>query len=213
MQLKGSMPNFTSAPSFRLVVVGALTLALQIPILLINAIAWERDRTRDQAVREIADSWGHSQEIVGPFLVIPYRYEQLQVDDKGVETVRTVTLHGTFLPSRVNIQGGLEVESRHRGIFESPVYTTDLAITGAFDKPDVSDWVIEEENLRWEAAEIVFEIADARAIQNAAQLEWGGRSIGFEPGLGKRQAPRPGIHALIGEAFGRRDRVLAQPQP
>ena len=195
------MPSFTSTPSFRLVVIGALTLALQVPIFLINAIAWERDRTRDQAVREIGESWGASQEIVGPFLIVPYRYEQLHVDEKGVETVRTVTLHGTFLPSRLQIEGALDVDSRYRGIFEAPVYTTDLKITGAFGPPDVSDWVIAEENLRWEAAEVIFEIADARAIQDSATLDWGGREIDFEPGLGQRQTRRPGIRAPIGEGF------------
>ncbi len=195
------MANIMSSPALRLVIVGALALGLQIPIFLINAIAWERDRTRDQAVREIAESWGQRQELVGPFLVVPYRYEQLYVDEKGVENIRTVILHGSFLPSRLNVEGGLEVESRHRGIFEAPVYTTDLTITGAFQPPDVSDWVIEEDDLRWEAAEIVFEIFDARAIQNAARLQWGERGIDFEPGLGARQSPRPGIHASIGEAF------------
>jgi inner membrane protein len=195
------MLNFTSSPAFRLVIVGALSLALQIPVFLINAIAWERDRTRDGAVAEIADSWGHNQEIVGPFLVIPYRYQLTEADEKGLTRVSNLIGHATFLPARLDVGGSLEVERRYRGIFEAPVYRSNLGITGAFTAPDFEEWGVSDEDIRWEAAEIVFEITDARAIQNAATLQWGDRQIPFEPGLGARQAQRPGIRAPIGQAI------------
>ena len=196
------MFTFTSAPAFRLIVVGALALALQIPVLLINAIAWERDRTRNGAVQEIADSWGRSQEVVGPFLVVPYLYEQTEIDDKGARIVHTSTVHGTFLPAQLQVGGDLKVEPRSRGIFTAPVYKADLKISGAFDKPDFSQWGIAADKINWEAAEIVFEISDARAIQNAATLQWGEETIAFEPGLGARQSQRPGIRAPIGKVVG-----------
>lgn len=191
------MPNFTSSPAFRLVIVGALTLALQIPVFLINAIAWERDRTRDEAVREIADGWGHNQEIVGPFLVVPYRYEEVYTNEKGLQTVREMTLHGTLLPAQLTVNGSLEVERRYRGIFEAPVYSSTLTLSGTFDGADFAEWGWTEGNIQWESAELVFEISDARAIQNAATLSWGGESIPFEPGLGVRHAERTGIRAPI----------------
>jgi inner membrane protein len=193
------MLNFTSAPAFRLIVIGALTVALQIPVLMINFIAMERDRTRNEAVAEIADSWGRSQELAGPFLVVPYRYQLAEVDNKGLTTVRDSVGYGTFLPARLEVDGSLEVERRYRGIFEAPVYRSNLQIKGAFDKPDFTEWGVQDSDVRWEAAEIVFEIADARAIQNSAKLQWGGESIDFEPGLGARQAQRPGIRAPIGK--------------
>ena len=195
------MPSFTfaTAPAFRLIVVGALTLALMIPVLLINAVAWERKGTRDQAVREIADSWGHRQEIVGPFLVVPYRYEEVFTNDKGLQTVRETTMHATVLPARLEVSGSLDVERRYRGIFEAPVYRSTLAISGTFDSVDLTALGFDEASVKWDDAEVVFEITDARAIQNAAALQWGGDSVPFEPGLGIRRAERPGIRAPIGK--------------
>ncbi|MEZ5366175.1 MAG: cell envelope integrity protein CreD [Bryobacterales bacterium] len=191
------MPNFTSSPAFRLVVVGALTLALQIPVFLINAIAWERDNTRAEAVREIAASWGQNQQIVGPFLVAPYTYETTEVDDKGVSRTRTYSSYATFLPEQLKVVGDLAVERRYRGIFEAPVYTSTLKISGAFDPPDFSRFQISGLNVRWDAAQIVFEINDARAVKNSVALDWGGVTIPFEPGVGVRQAERAGIHAPL----------------
>jgi inner membrane protein len=151
-------------------------------------------------VQEIATGWGRSQEIVGPFLVVPYQYEETEVDAKGATTLRTFTHHGTFLPTRLQVGGDLVVEPRSRGIFTAPVYKADLQISGAFQKPDFTELGIAESKIKWEAAEIVFEIADARAIQNAARLQWGENAIAFEPGLGARQAARPGIRASVGDA-------------
>lgn len=195
------MPNFTSSPAFRLLVVGALTLALQVPVVLINAIAWDRDSTRAGAVREIAASWGENQEIVGPFLVVPYTYQATEADEKGFNRTRTYSSYGVFLPQQLKIEGDLAVERRYRGIFEAPVYTSTLQISGAFDPPDFSRFQISALDVRWDAAQVVFEINDARAIKNAVALDWGGQSIAFEPGVGARQAERAGIHAPLTQAI------------
>ena len=61
------------------VAIGALALILQIPVLFIKGIVWEREGTRQEAINEITGKWGKQQEVFGPFLVVPYlKYRTLQ---------------------------------------------------------------------------------------------------------------------------------------
>ena len=75
-----TLESIRRSPLTQIGVLGALTLALQIPILLIWGLVGERERTRSQAVSEIADSWGREQNVVGPLLVVPFTYRTLHLD-------------------------------------------------------------------------------------------------------------------------------------
>ena len=112
-----TLENIRRSPLTQIVVLGALTLALQIPILLIWGLVGERERTRSQAVSEIADSWGREQNVVGPFLVVPYTYSVQQTDDEGKTTSRVFSSTATFLARSLSVNGELGTETRYRGIF------------------------------------------------------------------------------------------------
>ena len=107
--------------------------------------------------------------------------------------------HATFLPQQLQVNGDLETEVRYRGIFEAPVYRSHLTFDGSFLRPDFSAWTIDLSDILWDRAELVMEVADPRAIQNAVQLDWAGDAIDFEPGTGRRPSKRSGIHAVLGE--------------
>ena len=190
--------SFRSSPLVKAAAIGLLLLLLQIPILLTYGLLEERDRTRQAAVREVAEKWGRPQHVVGPFLVVPYRYFRTVKDNEGVEEVRRFQGRATFLPETLAIEGSLEGETRYRGIYEVPVYSGEVSLSGTFAKPDFSSWDVVAENILWDAAQIVVEISDARAVQNAASLSWGDRRIPFEPGAGEHAGSRAAIHAPLG---------------
>ncbi len=195
------LESLRNSPLLKGAAIGLLLLLLQIPILLIYGLLEERDRTRQHAVREVADKWGGPQQIVGPFLVVPYRYFKAVKDNEGVEQVRTFQGSATFLPESLDVDGTLNGETRYRGIYEVPVYSGQVKLSGSFSKPDLSRWEVAPENILWEGAQIVVEVSDARAIQNAAALEWGAGSIPFEPGSGEIQTQRAAVHAPLGGPF------------
>ncbi len=191
------LDSFRNSPLLKAAAIGLLLLLLQIPILLIYGLLEDRDRTRQAAVREVADKWGGPQHVVGPFLVVPYRYFQTVKDNDGVEEVRRFQSLATFLPEALRIEGTLDGEKLYRGIYEVPVYSGDVTLAGAFAQPDFSRWDIAREDILWDAAQIVVEVSDARAVQNAATLQWGENRIPFEPGAGEHVSQRAAVHAPL----------------
>ncbi len=195
-----TVDSLRRSPLVQIIVLGLLLLVLQIPVLLIANLIWERENTRAQAVEEIGRGVGGAQEIAGPFLVVPYRLVSKHKDAEGVErTVEHETM-ATFLPRELAIEANLTTEKRYRGIFEAPVYNASTSVSGSFERPDVGPLVtanVEETVVHWDRAEIVFEITAVRAIQTEAVLEWGGQVIPFEPGTGQRVSERAGIHVPL----------------
>src|SRR5512139_1759600 len=77
------------SPAFKFFLTVFLILLLTVPLLLVYALIWERE-SRAQAVRhEVGTLWGPEQQILGPFLVVPYtvRIETVQ-GDKRIEQIQ-----------------------------------------------------------------------------------------------------------------------------
>ena len=178
--------------------IGVLVLFLQIPVVLIWHLVSERDQTRRGAMAEVTTKWGQAQEVHGPFLVVPYKYVNTTTNNEGKMEVHEHEERATFLPRVLNVDGELDVEARYRGIFETSVYRSQIDIEGQFDRPDFAAWGIESGSVLWDRAQLVFEISDARAIQNQVRLRWQGEEVDFEPGTGIRQSETSGIHVQIG---------------
>ena len=117
----------------KLAIIASLMLVLTIPLLLVVSKIYERDSYREQAQRDIAQSWTGEQMILGPILVIPYTrvYEKREFDklaDRYV-TRRIVVAEQLFsLPDSLTGKVDLNTEIRYRGIYEVPVYSSDITI-------------------------------------------------------------------------------------
>lgn len=195
-----TVDSLRRSPLVQIIVLGILLLVLQIPVLMISNLIWERENTRAAAVAEIGQGVGGAQEIAGPFLAVPYRIVTTHTDAEGVERAVEYETMATFLPRQLAVDANLTAEKRYRGIFEAPVYHANASISGSFERPDIAPLIasnVERTVVHWDRAEIVFEITEVRAIQTEAALDWGGRSIPFEPGTGLRISERAGIHAPL----------------
>jgi len=120
--------------------------------------------------------------------------------------MHTETRHATFLPETLHITGKTESAVRYRGIFQIPVYTLSLAVSGRFSRPDFSPWGTNGDDILWEQSYLSLGISDAKGITAQAVLEWNGDEFSFLPGSGGPSGARPGIHvplkqALDGETF------------
>lgn len=94
----------------------------------------DRQKVRQAAVEDITGKWGQQQIVVGPRLIVPYIQRTGSADAK---TEKTAQKFATFLPKDLNIDGQLKTEKRYRGIFQVPVYTSDLRLSGEFEVPDL----------------------------------------------------------------------------
>lgn len=172
-----------------LLAIAALVLLLQIPIGMIRSLISERTSTRNQAVAEVAQTWGGRQVLAGPRLVVPYRSPE---GTDPATAVRSVS----FLPDRLEVDGHLQSESLHKGLFTVPVYRSRLTLAGAFSPLSVQDLGLDPERILWEGASLVVEISDPRAVGAGARVVWDGAEGAFDPGT-VGSLGRAGIHAPV----------------
>lgn len=149
-----------------------ITFVLIVGLALIWGITAERAQRAASVRAEIASSWGQSQTIGGPILIVPYRC--MQPNGPG-------TSHALFLPERLQVRGTLAPETRHRGIYDTVVYRADLHIEGSFAQPDFTAWGIAPDDILWNQATLAFGMSDLRGMHGTA-LRWNGVTIPFSGG-------------------------------
>ena len=192
----GKLSGWTSSPFGRIVIIGLLALLLQIPVIMISKVVKERSWFRDKSVSDITSKWGGKQNLVGPFLVIPYQWQDKSNNNKLRRSF------AYFTPSQLNIDADAKTEIRYRGIYEVPLYAARATVNGEFDKPDFSQWSISEEDVLWQEARIEVYVSDIKGLQVPTAATWQGADILWQPGgsfTGKR-SKISGIHALLKQA-------------
>ena len=165
--------------TLRVVIIGMLALLLLIPVGMVRSAIYERDNTRQNAIREISQKWGEAQTVAGPVLSIPYT--KFYTNEKGQRV--SVIEYAHFLPDELAIAGEVDPEIRSRGIFDAVVYRSDLQFSGRFKQPDVEALGIDSADVKWEDAFVSVGIPDMRGIKNEVALNWRGTTYKFKPGI------------------------------
>jgi inner membrane protein len=189
---------------FKMAGVTLLTLLLLIPLGMIHSVLRERLERRNDAVAEITSVWGREQSIIGPVLIVPYRYsfktwkEQPAADGKveKVEVVESAVANAYFLPASLEITGEFQPAQLRRGIYQAVVYSGKLSLSGQFARPDFASLRIEEQNVLWDDAVVTLAIPDLRGVKKTLQLQWGGGREPLVPGC-KLKGFSSGVHARV----------------
>ncbi|HSF15738.1 MAG TPA: cell envelope integrity protein CreD [Vicinamibacteria bacterium] len=183
------------SPVLKAILVAVLIGLLLLPLGMVMALIHEREATRNEAEREVSEKWGTQQTVGGPVLVIPYLSRAVDANGKN----QIITAHATLLPRSLEIQGELTPEFRYRGIFEVPLYTVELRVSGSFAPGELSELSIPETELVWKDAVLSVGIPDPRGIRQTVKLHWDEKELDFEPGSGTGSVFPFGIHVGIGE--------------
>jgi inner membrane protein len=187
------LAELSRAPLARLLLVAGLALLLQVPSCMIGQLGWERQRSRDGAAAEIAQTWGASQHLAGPVLAVPYRIYALNEKGKPYEREAGTVV---VLPERLGVSGDATAEALHRGLFEVPVYRARLRLGGRFAAPQADiGALVPRDALLWEQAQLVLKLTDVHAIDRVAPLQWGGATREFQGGGGLLDGA--GLHAPL----------------
>ncbi|MET0231527.1 MAG: inner membrane CreD family protein, partial [Rhodanobacteraceae bacterium] len=163
--------------TFKVLGIALLALLMLIPLAQVNDLVREREGRAHEATRQIAERWGASQLVGAPVLVVPVRRQVIQ--DK---TLTTVEEREYLLADRAAIGAKLAPELRRYGIYETAVYTADLAIEGRFRASDIAALAAPGIEPQWQRAELRVPIADVRGIRRVSALHFGDREIAFGPG-------------------------------
>ena len=79
------------SPAFKFVLILVLIIVLIVPLLMVSGLIGERESRAQGVRREVGQLWGPEQQILGPFLVVPYtvRLETVQGDSASNKSSST----------------------------------------------------------------------------------------------------------------------------
>jgi inner membrane protein len=161
--------------------IGFLLLILLIPTAWIQSLMEERQSRANTVMTEVSDKWSGSQTVSGPILVIPYKKHEIIDRGKDGTEIREHIEKAYFLPEELDINGKVSPQILHRGIFDAVVYQSTLGIRAAFPKPDFKILSIDEKDVIWSEAKLVFGITDLRGISENPVLTIGDKNLTAEP--------------------------------
>ncbi|MFZ3373973.1 MAG: cell envelope integrity protein CreD [Chthoniobacterales bacterium] len=190
--LPKSQPSFGRRHStiIKLLGVGALVLVLLIPLAMITGVLSDRLMRRNEAVAEITSSWGKEQNVIGPVLGIPFQYKFKTVKETAGpdgklerrEVEETATGNAYFLPQSLKIDGDVQTQTLHRGIYDAAVFRAQVALSGKFSPPDFGALKIDLKDVQWKDAFVTIAVNDLRGTREGLVLDWGGTKRPMLPG-------------------------------
>lgn len=156
-----------------------LIVLLIIPLALTQGVLHERQAYKTQATEEIAGIWGRAQLVSGPVLAVPYVFQTMVSRSKVVngqvvqfEEPGLMGAMAYFLPEDLDVTGSVTPEIRHRGIYDTVVYSARLQMSGRF-KPDFQASgleTLEIERIEWDRARVLLGVTDLHGIRSVEPL-------------------------------------------
>jgi inner membrane protein len=191
------------AAAAKVAMIGLLAIALLVPVLLIQNLVAERQQRRDEAVKGIAEGWGHRQTLAGPYVALPYERAWTQVtrelvDGKSRErrTERTESQVVHVPAENVAWVVSAEISQKARGIYKARLYGAKLQAQGTLRIPARAGLEDGKSRYKWGTPRLVIGIDDPHGIRAADSVSVGGRRYDFAPGSGEAALPG-GLHALL----------------
>ena len=167
--------------ALRLLLIGVLTLALLIPLGMVDALIEERGGRRQVVLDEIAAQQGGEQRIVGPVMVVPYTQEIApgRVSDDGavIRERKTVSRVAVILPETLSSTAALTHEVRQRGIYEAPVYKARLKLAARFKRADLAAAIPNLVAIDWAKAAVAVSLSDIGGLVGVDSFTVGGKPV------------------------------------
>jgi len=189
--------------TFRMVIIGILILVLLIPLAFIKELIRERKSLQSQVVSEINANWGDEILLYGPILKIPYTtYSERTMTDsktKKTQTIREKEIqYAYFFPDKLTIDGNINTEMKHKGMYTTSVYTTQSKLMGSFGNPDFKVLEIPDKNIIWGKAQIIMQTTNLKGIKDPLNINLADKNLSFESKF-SNTSKNEGYYAKNGE--------------
>lgn len=187
----------------KITMVFALTVALMIPLLMVQATVQDRRHYRDEAVSAVARGHAGPQGLSGPVLVVPYN-ESVLVEEKNDdgEVIHSEIRTGPqrqwiFFPETFELSADLAPASRFVGLHEVRVYDLATTLGARFNLRIPADADPHLPN-RIGVPRIVFGLRDVRGLAGLPTVSVNGHSHSLRRGIGDGDGT--GVHVLLPRA-------------
>jgi inner membrane protein len=167
----------------KLLVIGLLVVMLLVPLAQVESLVGERIGMRHTAAQRVAESWGGIQTTAGVLLAIPIETTRVVIEQSaaGRETQRTEVDRNLLyvLPDTLKVDATAELSSRAVGLYETPVYTARVQISGEFVNRDFAHRLQEKEGreVKWGEARLLVLNSESRALRAVDDLTVAGESL------------------------------------
>jgi len=178
---KSVFSQLQESVAVKLILIGILTLLLLIPSSWIQSIIYEREQRQEEAITDIANKWSGMQLIESPVIQIPYRSYLKSIDNAGKVTFKEAISTLYLLPEVVKIEGKVNPEILHRGIFDAIVYNTQIRLKGSFGELELKKSGINPEMVYWDKAKVIAGISDFKGLQSNPKIRIGDSLYIAEP--------------------------------
>ncbi|MEH6345251.1 MAG: cell envelope integrity protein CreD [Bermanella sp.] len=187
-------------------VITFIGIILLVVLSSVSGTLRERQSFQNITKTSVAKSWTGAQDILGPILVVPYslKWERTEwSDDRKRKIVRHKNLSGVkyVLPAKTHIQSSIDTDIRYQGIYQFPVYATQLNINGTFTAANISQQI--KVNLPQKDAVLTYAqpylsvaVSDARGINSVPTLNWNSKEYAFNAGS-QLSFMDKGVHATL----------------
>lgn len=164
----------------KLFLIGLITIVLIIAMSQITRLVSERETRQHEAAARIQGAWSGPQQVAGPILVVPIR-------DERVPSPSHPSLPAMLylLPESLSIETQVTPHLRHRGLFETVVYTADLTLRGHFEIPERGLMGHTATSFDWPKATINFGLSELRGLQGSPRLNFGEKDVELNPHTGQ----------------------------
>ncbi len=167
-------------PYVKILFVVFLTLIMTIPNMFLRDLIRERESRQYEVTREVTSKWSEGQTLSGPVLVIPYiKFDKYINKKTGKEVVNKYNNTYFILPENLNLNGNINTQTLHRGIYQVPVYNSELSIHSRFQIPDE---ILSREDIELQKgkAYIAIGINDMRGIEKLPVIKYDNQAVEFE---------------------------------
>jgi inner membrane protein len=169
------MLRWTQTITAKVLGIGLLALLMLIPLTQADGLVRERQSMRDTAALRVADGWGGPQTIGGFVLAVPTHSETRDAEGKLVGSRNDTEI---VLADEQRTVADLAVEKRRVGMYEVPVYTGDVTLSGRILPDDLHRFAGESgETWSMDRAELRLLIADTRGLQHIAMATVDGNPV------------------------------------
>ena len=191
---------------WKIALIGFVALLLQVPVEMIRGLIAERKQARDGVIVEIARGSSDAQRIVGPVLYVPWTRRSTEATTTTDEAGRSRTTlkekiergQVALLPATLSMDGKIDLQQKHRGIYKAPLYSLNASLHGSFALPPGLGVAEGPGALEWGRALLVLGIQDTRGIRDRVQIDWDGTQPVLRPGGVDAAGAPNGIHADLG---------------
>lgn len=148
----------------KLLGIGFLALLMGIPLGMVSGLRQEREQRRGEAEHTIAESWGSATRVAGPVLAVPHLRVFTNKDGTNKDIRSESWTWWYLLPEQLDVEAGIEVSERRKGIFALPVYLADVKLSGHFG-PARSALSQSDGEFKWDQAVVLLPVSDPRGLR------------------------------------------------